>query len=132
MEGRARFGSFREPALEAFVALVTPRLREGEEIDDVLSGSVALATHRADLLGRAPLPVDVEFVLTLFCWWPLKPEIPRDAAEQLYRFRRRLFAGAATSAPRRLLGAVSSEVLMLSLDQLQQAQQSEGWLRAWL
>jgi hypothetical protein len=41
--------------------------------DNVLALATSVAVYRAELLGRDPMPVDVEFVLSMLCWWPFKP-----------------------------------------------------------
>lgn len=71
------------------------RLAPGESIDDILSGASFLARRRAELLGYSPVADDVAYVLSLFTWWPFKPDLPSPAEADLVESRSRMFRGAS-------------------------------------
>jgi hypothetical protein len=70
---------------------IVPRLqlREGERVDDVTAGCVALATRRASLFGRAPVGHDLTVAFTV--WGFLDANPPAELAA----LRRDLFEGIA-------------------------------------
>ncbi|MFF0204584.1 hypothetical protein [Streptomyces sp. NPDC005017] len=97
--------------------LVEPRLSAGESLQDVLAGCFALAQERALLQDRPVLPVDAEFSLSLWCWYPLKQEgfsVPQWVTEM----RRDLFKDAALDSTK-LVEATPDRTLELTYDQLQ-------------
>jgi hypothetical protein len=49
-------------------------LEEGEQLDDVLAGGLALAMRRAALFGRAPVAGDLEVAFGLFGFFGRAPE----------------------------------------------------------
>lgn len=67
--------------------LILPELAPGEEISDVLAAGVHLAQRRARLLGRAPTQQDLEFALSIICYWPIKTKPSDEVSSQLRRVR---------------------------------------------
>ncbi len=63
------------------------RLAEGEHLEDVIAGGVAIALRRASMFGRAPVIHDLELAFGLFGFLD-------DAPSDLIERRRALFAGA--------------------------------------
>jgi hypothetical protein len=63
-------------------------LIEGEDLEDVVDGAVAIALRRASMYGRAPVIHDLQLAFGLFGF--LDEDPPADLAEE----RRALFAGA--------------------------------------
>jgi hypothetical protein len=62
------------------------RVQEGESVDDVLTGTTAIALRRSSLFGRAPVIHDLRIALTI--WGFLDPEPPADLlAERTPRFK---------------------------------------------
>jgi hypothetical protein len=51
----------------------------------VLDMATSVALKRATLLGREVIPLDVEFSLSVFCWWPLKPPPTREFGSECAR-----------------------------------------------
>jgi hypothetical protein len=90
-------------------------LVEGEDLDDVVAGCVAVALKRASLFGRAPVVYDLEVAFAL---WGYLDEAP----EALVRLRRREFEGVAHHhhylALRRIADLVPSETLRLAPTQV--------------
>lgn len=87
-------------------------LAEGEDLDDVRAGAVAVALKRASLLGRAPVVHDLTVGFGLFGF--LDPSPRADLVEA----RRAMFSGAANphhyEAGRAIADAVPEETLRKS------------------
>ncbi len=92
-----------------------------ENIDDIIAGGFALGRRRAALLERSfEHWQDMPHVLSIFCWWKLKPVLHHESREFLLKYRWHLFAGAATGEVviDRILDAVPDEILKLRTDEL--------------
>ncbi len=74
----------------------------------VLDVATSIAVRRAELLGRAILPVDVEFVLSMICRWPFKPPPPSEYREYVDKHVRDALSNGDVYG-------VASEVLEVSL-----------------
>jgi hypothetical protein len=120
-------GLEREPVVSLVSEL---RLAEDENFDDVLVGSAYLGARRALLLDRPGGTEDMTFALSIFCWWPRKPDPPPDVQDQLYLVRREAFRGAARGEWDRLDHVVPESTLLLSPSELFEAQRRG--LRAFL
>ena len=132
MEGRRGY-EFLEPELRsAFARLIEPRLSDGEDLNDVLAGAERLGLRRADLLTRPPWPIDVEFALAIWCWWPFKPELPSFAQDNLRKVRKDAFFRAAYHRQDDYTRLVPDQMLRLSLDELYAEQQNPRWIASWL
>jgi hypothetical protein len=108
---------------EAIVALLSDlRLVEEEDYDDVLMGSAYLGARRASLLDRPGGTDDLIFVLSIFCWWPGKPDPPPGVQDQLHLVRREAFRGAARGKWDRLDHVVPDATLLFPLSELFEAQ----------
>jgi hypothetical protein len=92
------------------------RLSEGEQVEDVLAGAVAVGLKRASLYGRAPVIHDLTLALTI--WGFLGDE---ETPPGLIGYRRSLFEGAGHryADQRAIADAVSEEVLRLPLSEIQ-------------
>jgi hypothetical protein len=97
------------------------RLQPGEDLRDVIAGSVGVATKRAALFGRAPVLADVE--VGFGAWGFLD-----DAPEDLVNLRRRWFAQVSHlySGRRRIADAVPTETLRLTPAEVR-ARVVSGW-----
>jgi hypothetical protein len=113
---------FPDRLMAAFGDAIEPRLQPGESLADVLAGSTKLALRRAELLRREAIPLDVEYVLAMWCWWPFKPELADDARVLLRKRRLELFMGAAAEPPEDRLDEVSDELLTHSIEGLYELQ----------
>jgi hypothetical protein len=108
---------------EDIVALVADlRLTEEENYDDVLIGSAYLGARRASLLDRSGGTDDLIFVLSIFCWWPGKPDPPPGVQDQLHLVRREAFRRAARGHWDRLDQVVPDATLLFSPSELFEAQ----------
>jgi hypothetical protein len=75
--------------------IITDRLAPEESIDDVFGGADFLARRRAELLGYNPGADDFLYVLSLFTWYPFKPDLPSSAEAYLVESRSRIFKGVS-------------------------------------
>lgn len=114
--------------MRLFGRIIAERLQEDEDIADVLVGSSRLARRRSDLLGREVLPLDVEYVLAMLCWWPMKPEVSDQVVKALRQFRGPLFSGVAADPAMDRLDEIPDAALTLSIEELYELQRSGGWL----
>ncbi len=73
-----------------------------EDVSDVLIGSAYLARRRAQLLHRPVQLEDLEFTLSVFCFWPLKPDPPAQVRADLTEVRRPAFEGASRAPEEKL------------------------------
>jgi hypothetical protein len=100
---------------QGYALVLAKRLRDrlqlepGEDVDDVIAGSVGVALKRASLLGRAPLIHDLTAAYTV---WGYLDEHP-DA--ELVALRRKAFTKTALplhySERQRIVAAVHDDVL---------------------
>lgn len=97
--------------------IVTDRLALGESIDDVFSGAAFLVRRRAELLGHDPGADDFVYILSLFTWYPFKPDLPSSAEAQLVQSRTDIFRGAANGEFGRL-EYIPGQILTLSFLEL--------------
>jgi hypothetical protein len=97
--------------------IIHNRLTPGELLEDVLAGSAFLARRRATLAGQ-DLGVDhLIYILSLFTWWPFKPDLSNPAEILLLQFRSDLFRGASNGDFERFAN-VPDEILGLSTIEL--------------
>lgn len=108
---------FSDDLLNTIVDLIEPRILPEESRNDILYGSIYLAIKRGDLLGRPPTYMDVIYPMQLFCWWPLKFDLPPVLEDELRSIRQNPFSGAAQGDFSRL-NALPNPILMLSFDAL--------------
>lgn len=107
---------------DLFRHLVEPRLEPDENVEDVLAGGYAIASARASLAEREPFPLDAEFALSVWCWFPLKPDVPTDLRNQLIDARREIFSGFAEGNTELLSSALPESTLLLSHEALYRLQ----------
>jgi hypothetical protein len=131
MEGQNQFAFLTPEVRSAFSRVVEPRLLAGEDLYDVLIGTERLGLRRAELHSRAPWPLDVEFALAMWCWWPFKPELPEPEESSFFQLRAEAFNGAARGNDR-FMSLVPNETLLLSLEQLYAEQQDTQLAGYWL
>jgi hypothetical protein len=80
--------------LRLIAGLVSVTAQEYENVDDIVTGGLLLGRRRADLRGREfQLYEDTPFGLSLFCWWPFKPQYSLANREFLLQNRWKLFEG---------------------------------------
>lgn len=97
--------------------IIHNRLTPGELLEDVLTGSAFLALRRATLAGQ-DLGVDhLVYILSLFTWWPFKPDLSNPAEILLLQFRSDLFRGASNGDFERFAN-IPDEILGLSTIEL--------------
>lgn len=101
-------------------------LADGEDLDDVIAGCVAVALRRASLLGRAPVIGDLEVAFTIFGYLSEPSEVPGE----LVALRSRLFEEVSSPhhyAELRLAAeSVSEQALLLPPDEVVE-RRSEDW-----
>jgi hypothetical protein len=92
------------------------------ELSLTLDMATSLALKRSQLLGREVMPLDVEFALSIFCWWPLKPPASQEFQERVRSRSQSAFRQRNLLELERLVPAT---VLMLSPESLYHLQ-TEG------
>ncbi len=130
-DGQPKGRSLGWPGPDQGYALVlakrlTDRLRrkDGEHLDDVIEGGVAIALKRASLVGRAPVIHDVTIAFTIWGF------LDKDPPDDLVQLRRRAFAELSVplhyGEQRRLVESVPDEVLLR-----QPTEVAEAYRRDW-
>lgn len=107
--------------LRLFRSIIKYSVQPSENIDDILAGGFALGRRRAELQGRSfEHWQDVPHVLSIFCWWKLKPVLHQGSREFLLEYRWQLFAGAGSYkiVIDRIKESVPDEILKLRTDEL--------------
>jgi hypothetical protein len=68
-------GLFGQDVVDMFYKMLEPAQAErpGVDVGNVLNIATSLGVTRSEYLERPPMPHDVGFVLSIFCWYPLKP-----------------------------------------------------------
>ena len=105
--------------------LITPRLRAGEDKDDVIAGALHLANRRAQALGRPTRSTDLVYTLSIFCFWPVKIPPPARVREVLTDLRGPAFRGAARGEVAALDRLVPPATLTASVVRLTQLQRQD-------
>lgn len=100
-------------------------LAEGENVDDVIAGCVAVALRRASMFGRAPTVHDLRIAFTIFGF------LDGSADPALVEWRRERFEGLANHHHhymewRLLASSVPEETLRMAPDQA-----AEAYRRDW-
>jgi hypothetical protein len=77
---------FPPRTVEAFRLVLGLVQEENPQFDPslVLDMATSMALRRATLLGREVVPLDVEFSLSVLCWWPLKPPPAQEFQERVH------------------------------------------------
>jgi hypothetical protein len=70
-------------------------------------------------------PVDAEFVFSLWCRWPLKPDVPEEFREAVRNLRGSIFGNGLDAD--QLAAAVPDSTLMLPFEGLYQLQAAEAF-----
>lgn len=115
MDPSATFG---EGAINEIGRQVAQRLEGGESLEGVLRLAAFLGTKRAELLGRSPEATDVVFALSLFCWWPFKPDPPDPVRTALRARRANLASLAERERFAEIEASVNLDVLTLDAEQI--------------
>lgn len=103
---------------------ISDRLREGETAEDVMVGGAYLASRRAQaFVNRRPGPADLEFALSIFTWWPFKPDPPEFVEDRLLGIRLRVVEEVRRGDVEYLDRIVPRRTLRLSLWELYSRQQ---------
>jgi hypothetical protein len=114
---------FDENVISVFRFAVEGQLTKGEHLDDVLAAGYFLGAKRANLLAREIWALDSIVAFSLWCLWPLKPQLhPDDRAALQYR-RLSLFADFALGNTSPLELAVPESTLLLPLETIYLRQQ---------
>lgn len=88
------FENYDRNMLRMIARIVKETAQEYEDVNDIMTGSLLLGNRRASLRTREfQLYEDVPFGLSLFCWWPFKPQYLPANREFLLQNRWRLFEG---------------------------------------
>lgn len=88
------FQDYERNMLLLMARIVRETAFEYENVDDIMVGGLLLGKRRANLRIREfQVYEDVPFSLSLFCWWPFKPQLRTDNREFLLQNRWRLFEG---------------------------------------
>lgn len=96
---------------------IRQRLEPTENVESSLDLASEIASHRAQHLGRPPTPFDVELVVAILCWWPLKPDVPAEYVRTARGHRQHLLYLLATDRSA-IPDAVSPKVLLQDTDGL--------------
>jgi hypothetical protein len=107
VDAPSELGSVFPPTVaQAFTRVLEQTLEGQTNLDTalILDAATSLGLRRAELLERRVIPPDVEYVLTIWCWWPLKippPDSYRDVVDM--RIRRPLIQGDVYAASNAIL-----------------------------
>jgi len=108
--------------LDLFRSVVSKTIVKGEQVEDIMTGAWFLGRRRAQVIDREfQTPVDVQFALSLFCWWPIKFTLFSESWQYLAQRRWAIFEGAAENPERvetLLSRVVPKSVLTLDHHQL--------------
>jgi hypothetical protein len=108
---------FGQELLQIASQLIQPRLLPGEDSDGFLSGATFLATERAQVHDRAPISLDLLFVIYIFGLCPWQRDPSPDVRDRLGPFRQDLFARAAAAGdPMIIRNAVPAATLLLPVE----------------
>ena len=93
--------------------------------DDFVAGCYALASARAELLrGGVAYPIDAEFAFSLWCRWPLKPEVSMEFRSTVQDLRESIFSGGLDTDL--LAAAVPDSTLLLPFEGLYRLQAADA------
>jgi glycerol kinase len=114
-------------------SVVRSELAPGEDVDAVLAWGVYLGERRAALLGRSPIQSDLEFALSVFCWWPFKTLPPESTRGDLILVRQTALRQSEGDPSRVLDELVPESTLTADLPELErlQGQGVPSFLPAW-
>lgn len=88
------FQDYDRRMLTLIARTVQETAQDDENVDDIIVGGLLLGKRRSELFTREfQIYKDVPFGLSLFCWWPFKPQYLPANREFLLRNRRVLFEG---------------------------------------
>jgi hypothetical protein len=95
--------------------------------DNFITGCYALASARAELLrGGVVYPIDAEFAFSLWCRWPLKPNLSAEFRDTVRDLRESIFSEGGLDAER-LATTVADSTLLLPFEGLYQLQAAEAF-----
>jgi hypothetical protein len=123
------FPDYERSMLTLIARIVTETAQEYENVDDILVGGLLLGKRRGELFSREfQIYKDMPFGLSLFCWWPFKPQYLPANREFLLKNRWRVFEGLREIPLREvsqdqildlpLMRAVPDKILSLELEEL--------------
>jgi hypothetical protein len=112
---------FANDVVRVFQLVIDIRRQPDESVDDVFAGGMFLAERRARAFERAVWPIDLEAMLSLFCFW-FKPDLPPRTTPQLIAARGNLFRGASSGRIDALESAVPDRTLLLPIERIHQVQ----------
>ena len=87
--------------------------------DNFIAGCYALASARAQLMRRegTVYPIDAEFAFSLWCRWPLKPNLPVEFRDTVRNLRESIFTVSGVDTDL-LAAAVPDSTLILPFEGL--------------
>jgi hypothetical protein len=91
----------------------------GDEAGIALNAGLRLAQRRAQLLNRPAYPSDLEFGLSIMCWWPIGPKKPPQYVEHAHALR-----GDIRADPAVVDSLVPDDTLIVSHAELHRRQES--------
>jgi hypothetical protein len=95
--------------------------------DNFIAGCYALASARAELLRvGAVYPIDAEFAFSLWCRWPLKPDLSAEFRDRVRDLRESIFTVGGVDTDR-LAATVPDSTLLLPFEGLYQLQAAEAF-----
>ncbi len=85
---------FSREAIDQVMTAVRRSIQEGDpDPRDIAAGAAYLGARRASLLGVSPGREALQFALSIFCWWPLKPQPAQNVSRSLANIRAAAFSG---------------------------------------
>ena len=107
-----------------FRAILQTTVSEADDAaeDAFIAGCYALASARAELLrGGMVYPIDAEFAFSLWCRWPLKPDLSAEFRDNVKNLRETIFTKDAVDTDL-LAATVPDSTLLLPFEGLYQLQ----------
>jgi hypothetical protein len=95
--------------------------------DNFISGCYALASARAEILRSGVVyPIDAEFAFSLWCRWPLKPDLSAEFRDTVRNLRESIFTEDRLNTDL-LVAAVPDATLLLPFEGLYRLQAAEAF-----
>jgi len=94
--------------------------------DDFISGCYALAAARAEMLrGGTLYPIDAEYAFSIWCRWPLKPDVSAEFRGTVQNLRESVFGNGLDAY--QLASAVPDSTLLLPFEGLYRLQAANAF-----
>lgn len=128
----AQYYPLKRELFARVAGVIADRVRGTENLSDVLVGGAYIASLRLAVRGGGKSKTsdssDLIFALSVFTWWPFKPDAAPHVEEQLLNLRGSLFEGLAAGSifdMEALRTSVPERTLRMDILELYQAQQSD-------